>query len=583
MTGAVRRRLTLGRWAKERKHFFFEKKKQKTFTNWTEQLRQSHANIQKFFGSFFQKRTFFLFCLATTAASPVSNLSDLSADLTAGRTTSAQLVALYLDRIEKIDRAGPTLRAVLAENPDALADAKALDEERRTTGARGALHGIPILVKDNIETLGPLPTTAGSLALLSNVSGRDAPVVSRLRIAGAVILGKTNLSEWANMRGSRAVSGWSGVGGLTRNPYALDRSACGSSSGSGAAVAAGLAAAAIGTETDGSITCPASVNGIGGFKPTLGLVSRTHIVPLAHSQDTAGPMARSVRDAAMLLTVMAGSDGLDAATLQADRHATDYTKALDNHALHGKRIGVMRFEAGFHPETDAVFAHALGVLRAAGATLVEIPHLQGIDAISDAETLVLTTELKADLHTYLATTPKTVASRSLADLIAFNLAHRDRELGLFGQELFDKAEATNGLDDPVYLAALATSRRLAGAEGIDRMLAADKLDALVAPTTGPAWVVDTVNGDHSSSQTSTLPAVAGYPHLSVPMGQVYGLPVGLSIIGPAWSDARVLAFGYAFEQALGLRMAPTFAPSLPAGGSLLEPVPGDHPAAPAAR
>jgi len=529
--------------------------------------------LQKFFGSFFQKRTLFFLCLA--AAAPVTDaprdLSDLSADLAAGRTTSAQLVAFYLHRIEKIDRSGPALRSVLAENPDALADAKALDEERLAGRARGPLHGIPILVKDNIETLGPLPTTAGSLALLANVSGRDAPVISRLRAAGAVILGKTNLSEWANMRGSRSVSGWSGVGGLTRNPYALDRSPCGSSSGSGAAVAAGLAAAAVGTETDGSITCPASVNGIVGFKPTLGLLSRTHIVPLAHSQDTPGPMTRSVRDAAMLLTVMAGSDGLDSATLQADRHAVDFTRSLDVHALEGRRIGVMRFEAGFHPETDAVFAHALDVLRAAGATLVEISHLQGVDAIGDAEMLVLTTELKADLHAYLAGTPKAVASRSLADLIAFNLAHRDRELGLFGQELFEKAEATKGLDDPAYLAALATSRRLAGAEGIDRMLAADKLDALVAPTSGPAWVVDTVNGDHAAGQTSTLPAVAGYPHLSVPMGAVYGLPVGLSIIGPAWSDARILAYGYAFEQRLGLHQAPGFAASLPAHAALLEP------------
>jgi len=378
----------------------------------------------------------------------VRDLSDLSADLAMRRTTSVQLVAFYRDRIEKIDRSGPTLHAVLAENPDALADANALDAERAATGARGPLHGIPILIKDNIETQEPLPTTAGSLALLANVSGRDAPVVSRLRAAGAVILGKTNLSEWANMRGSRSVSGWSAVGGLTRNPYALDRSPCGSSSGSGAAVAAGLAAAAVGTETDGSITCPASVNGIVGFKPTLGLLSRTHIVPLAHSQDTPGPMARSVRDAAMLLTVMAGSDGLDSATLQADRHAEDFTKALDVHALEGKRIGVMRFEAGFHPETDKVFAHALDVLRASGATLVEIPHFQNADAIGEAEFLVLTTELKADLHTYLANTPKAVISRSLADLVAFNLAHRDRELGLFGQELFAKAEATKGLDDP---------------------------------------------------------------------------------------------------------------------------------------
>ncbi len=510
------------------------------------------------------------------AWSPVSAqthlLSDISADLAAGRVSAEALVKAYEQRIAGIDRNGPSLRAVLAQNPDALSDARALDEERRTKGPRGPLHGVPILVKDNIETLGPLPTTAGSLALLGNVSGRDAPVVARLRAAGVVILGKTNLSEWANMRGSRSVSGWSGVGGLTKNPYALDRSACGSSSGSGAAVAAGLAAAAIGTETDGSITCPASVNGIVGFKPTLGLVSRTHIVPLAHSQDTAGPMARSVRDAAMLLTVMAGSDGLDSATLQADRHKTDFTAGLSVSALQGRRLGVMRFEAGFHPETDAVFGHALDVLRAAGATLVEITELPGQSDIADAEGLVLATELKADLHAYLRSTPKSVAARSLADLIAFNRLHGERELGLFGQELFEKAEATKGLDDPAYLEALAKSKRLAGAEGIDRMLAEHKLDALVAPTTGPAWVVDTIDGDHALGQTSTLPAVAGYPHLSVPMGQVSGLPVGLSIIGPAWSDARVLGYGYAFEQKLGLHMEPTFAPSLPDAGTLLMPL-----------
>jgi amidase len=534
--------------------------------------------FKSFLASFFQKRSPFFLCVAAAlvfkAMSPLhaSSLSDLAADLAAGRVTSEALVSAYEQRIKSIDWNGPALHAVLALNPDAASDARALDEERRAHGARGPLHGVPILVKDNIETLGPLPTTAGSLALLGNVSGRDAPVVARLRAAGAVILGKTNLSEWANMRGSPSVSGWSGVGGLTKNPYALDRSACGSSSGSGAAVAAGLAAAAIGTETDGSITCPASVNGIVGFKPTLGLVSRTHIVPLAHSQDTAGPMARSVRDAAMLLTVMAGSDGLDPATLQADRYATDFTKALDGGALQGKRLGVMRFEAGFHPTTDAVFANALDVLRAAGATLVEIDALPGRNDIGDAEGLVLATELKADLHAYLRGTPKAVTARSLADLIAFNRAHGPRELGLFGQELFEKAEATKGLDDPDYLAALAKSKRLAGAEGIDRMLAEYKLDALVAPTTGPAWVVDTVDGDHALGQTSTLPAVAGYPHLSVPMGQVAGLPVGLSIIGPAWSDARVLAYGYAFEQKLGLHMAPSFTASLPDAGALFLPL-----------
>ena len=498
-------------------------------------------------------------------------VAEAAADLQAGRVTSAALVQSYLDRIAKIDKAGPTLQSVLAVNPDAIADAKALDAERAAKGGRGPLHGVPILVKDNIETLGPLPTTAGSLALLKNVSGRDAPVIARLRAAGAVILGKTNLSEWANMRGAHSISGWSAVGGLTRNPWALDRSACGSSSGSGAAVAAGLAAAAIGTETDGSVTCPASVNGIVGLKPTVGLVSRTHIVPISHSQDTAGPMARSVRDAAMLLTVMAGSDPADPATADADKHATDYAKGLDAQALAGKRIGVMRFAAGFHRGTDAVFAHALDVLKAAGATLVDIDALPGSDAIGDAETTVLVTELKTDMAAYLASTPKAVESRSLADLIAFNRAHDGQELSLFGQELFEKGEATKGLQDPAYVTARATSLRLAGAEGIDRMLATDKLDALVAPTTGPTWMIDVVNGDNSSGEASTLPAVAGYPHLSVPMGLASGLPVGLSIIGPAWSEARLLAFGYAFEQKLGLHQAPSFAASLPAPAVLATP------------
>ena len=337
-------------------------------------------------------------------------------------------------------------------------------------------------------------------------------------------------------------------------------------------MAAGLAAAAIGTETDGSVTCPASVNGIVGLKPTLGLVSRHNIVPLSHSQDTAGPMARSVRDVALLLGVMAGSDPADPATAAADAHKVDYAAALHADALAGKRIGVMRFEAGFHPETDAVFAHALDVLRRAGATLVEIDVMPGgpgaADAIGDAEQLVLLTDLRADLAAYLATVPAAVGARSLADLIAFNRAHADRELGLFGQELFEKAEATKGLDDPAYLAARAKSLRMAGVEGIDRMLGDGRLDALVAPTAGPAWVVDTIDGDHSSGQTSTLPAVAGYPHLSVPMGLVSGLPVGLSIVGPAWADARVLAFGFAFEQALGFSASPGLRVLAPEGGLL---------------
>jgi len=500
------------------------------------------------------------------------SLADLAADLAAGRVTSVQLVTAYLARIAAIDAAGPSLHAVIALNPQAMEQARALDAERRTHGARGPLHGMPILVKDNIETADPMPTTAGSLALRGNTTGRDAPMMARLRAAGVIVLGKTNLSEWANMRGSRSVSGWSGLGGLTKNPYALDRSPCGSSSGSGAAVAAELAAAAIGTETDGSVTCPASVNGLAGLKPTVGLVSRTHVVPISHSQDTPGPMGHTVTDIALLLTAMAGTDPADPATQAADTHRQDFAAGLSAGALRGKRLGVMRFEAGFHPETDAVFAHALAVLQQAGATLVEIDKLPGSDAIGDAELTVLLFELKADLNAYLATTPANVTTRTLADLIAFNHAHADRELGLFGQELFDKAQATTGLDTPAYTTARATSLRLAGAEGIDKMIADYKLDALVAPTAGPAWVVDTVNGDHSSGQTSTLPAIAGYPHLSLPMGNVSGLPVGLSIIGPAWSDARVLAFGYAFEQALKLKQRPSFMPALPVAG-LEQPMP----------
>ncbi len=487
---------------------------------------------------------------------------DLAEEMQAGHLTSEQITAWYLDRIKAIDHDGPKIQAVLALNPNALADARALDAERKAGHVRGPLHGVPVLLKDNIETADPVATTAGSLALAENITHRDAPLVAKLRAAGAVILGKTNLSEWANYRSVRAISAWSGVGGLTRNPYALDRSPCGSSSGSGAAVAASLAAAAVGSETDGSVTCPASVNGIVGLKPTLGLISRTQIVPISHSQDTAGPMGHSVADVAALLTVMAGSDPADPATKDADAHKTDFAAGLSADALQGKRIGVMRFEAGFHPETDLVFAHALEVLKQAGATVVEIDKLPGLDAMGDAEAIVLSTEFKADVNAYLATTPQTVTARTLADLIAFNTSRPARELGLFGQELFEKSQATKGLDDPAYVAALATSKGIARGQGIDKMIADYKLDALVAPTAGPAWVVDTVNGDHASGNTPSLPAVAGYPHLSVPMGQVFGLPVGLSIVGPQWADARVLQFGFAFEQKLGLVLRPTYQATL---------------------
>lgn len=501
---------------------------------------------------------------------------ELAADLAAGRTTSAALVAAYQARIAALDRAGPSLQAVLTQNPAALADAAARDAERAAGGGHGTLFGIPILVKDNIETADPMPTTAGSLAMAGNLTHRDAPIVARLRAAGAIILGKTNLSEWANMRSPHSVSGWSGMGGQTRNAYALDRSPCGSSSGSGVAVSASLATAALGTETDGSITCPASVSGVVGFKPTLGLLPRTHIVPLAHSQDTAGPMTASVMDAAIMLGVMAGSDPADPATAAADAHRQDYAAALSPDALRGKRVGVLRFLAGYHPELDAVFAHALDTLRAAGAELVEIDDLPGRDGIDKAELTVLLTELKADLNGYLPGTPIPAAQHTLAGLIAFNQAHADRELALFGQEHFDAAEATRGLDDPAYIEARASSLRLAGAEGIDRLLADQRLDVLVAPTNGPAWTLDAINGDHFLGAASTLPAVAGYPHLTVPMGAVGGLPVGLSFIGAAWSDAQVLGYGYAFEGRAGRPAAPGYAATLDSGlaaRGLLAPLP----------
>jgi len=426
--------------------------------------------------------------------------------------------------------------------------------------ARGPLFGMPILIKDNIETDGPLPTTAGSLALADNVTHRDAPLVARLRAAGAVILGKANLSEWANIRSSHSISGWSAVGGQTRNPHALNRNPCGSSSGSGAAVAAGMVPAAIGTETDGSITCPAAIYGIVGFKPTVGLVSRTHIAPISHSQDTAGPMTRTVRDAALIMNAIAGTDPADPATAEADARKADYVAALSPDALRGARIGVMRFAAGFG--TDEPFEAALEVLRAQGATLVDIDSFEGREEIGRNELGVLMTELKHDMNAYLATLPNHIQTRTLADLIAFNRAHADTELALFGQDLFERAEATNGLDED-YRRARETSFRRAGPEGIDRLLREHNLVALVGPTMPPAWPIDAVNGDQiSGGGAGGLAAVAGYPHLTVPMGQVKGLPVGLSFIGAKWDDARILALGYAYEQASHMRVEPTFAESI---------------------
>jgi amidase len=503
------------------------------------------------------------------AIDPFASLTTLSAELAAGRITSEALTAEYYGRILEMD---PALRSVLNPNPNAMVDARALDEERRAGRVRGPLHGLPILIKDNIETR-ELPTTAGSLALADNSNGRDAPIAARLRAAGAVILGKTNLSEWANIRSSDSISGWSAAGGQVRNPHALDRNPCGSSGGSGVAVAAGFAGGAVGTETNGSIVCPASVNGVVGMKPTVGLLSRTHIIPISHSQDTAGPMTRTVADAALMLQVMAGSDPADSVTAEADRRHGDYLGSLSAATLQGARVGVMRFNAGFDPEVDALFNKAVADLKAAGATVVEITALEGRNQVGGNSFQVLMTELKADMAAYLATTKS--RHRTLADLIAFNEANKEVEMPLFGQELFIQSQATKGLDDADYKKALATARRHAGPEGIDKLLREHKVDVLIAPTTGPAWLIDVVNGDqYTGGGASTLPAVAGYPHLTVPMGRVRGLPVGLSFIGPAWSEARLLGIGHAYEQRRGPLPPPRFLRSVeedPAVSQTLQP------------
>ncbi|MEJ6789955.1 amidase [Brevundimonas sp. BR2-1] len=427
-------------------------------------------------------------------------------------------------------------------------------------GQDAPLRGLPILLKDNIETA-HMPTTAGSLALVDNAPGRDAPLVARLREAGAIIIGKTNLSEWANIRSTNSISGWSAVGGQTRNPYDPERTPCGSSAGSAVAVAIGLAPAAIGTETDGSITCPASVNGVVGFKPTVGLVSRTHIVPISHSQDTAGPITTTVEDAARVLSAIAGSDPLDPATVEADARRVDYRAALDADSLRGTRLGVMRFlVSNYSTETQAEFERALQALRDAGAELVEITEApKDFRAIGGWEIQVLMSELKHDLNAYLASTdPAQVPTRTLADLIAFNEAE-PRETVLFGQELFLRAEATTGLEDPVYLEARANSLRAAGPEGIDRMMADNTVAALIAPTTSRAWTNDREDDDNAQGSASRLAAVAGYPHLTVPMGFDRGMPVGISFIGGKWDDARVLSLGYAYEQRTHERRSPDLA------------------------
>jgi amidase len=495
---------------------------------------------------------------ASMSAEP--SIAELQAKMTAGQLSAETLVQHYLERINALNQQGPALHAIIAVNPDALAQAHALDQERREHGVRGPLHGIPVLLKDNIESADRMPTTAGSLALVDNFAPADAPVAAALRAAGAIILGKTNLSEWANFRSTHATSGWSAVGGLTRNPYVLDRTACGSSSGSAVALAAGMAAASIGSETDGSITCPASMTGIVGLKPTLGLLSQRGIVPIAHSQDTAGPMGRTVADVAVLLSALVGHAARDCAPASAPCEATDYAAGLDPDALRHKRIGVLRFKPGSHPEMDPVYERALRRLREAGATLVEVSAPDSA-ALEAAELTVLLSEFKAGINTYLAAAPAAVKTRDLGQLIDYNRGS-PYELQYFGQDIFLSAQQTGGLDDPAYRAALDASKRLARAQGLDLLLQQDRLDLLVAPTTSTAWRVDRVYGDRNGDAYTTLAAVAGYPHLSVPMGLVEELPVGLSFIGPAWSEQLLLACGYAFSLHAGAAAAPQYLPTL---------------------
>ncbi|MBJ6762619.1 amidase [Myxococcaceae bacterium JPH2] len=502
-----------------------------------------------------------------------ATLVDLQRAMQAGKQTAQSLTELYLARIKELDRSGELpLNSVIELNPEALALATALDSERKLQGARGPLHGVPVLLKDNIGTADKLQTTAGSLALVGAVPTRDAFLVERLRTAGAVILGKTNLSEWANFRSTRSTSGWSGRGGQCRNPYALDRTPSGSSSGSGVATAANLCAVSVGTETDGSIVSPAAACSLVGIKPTVGLVSRSGIIPLSHTQDTAGPMARTVADAAALLGVLAGVDPRDPTTAAAQGHlAADYTRFLDGDGLKGARIGVPRERLfGYHPATDRLVEEALSLMASRGAVLVDPVSLPTLAKLDEPEQVVLLYEFKADLETYLSGLGAASSVRTLADLIRFNSAHADQELAYFGQELLIQAQAKGPLTDKAYRKALETCRSLSRERGIDEVMAKHKLDALVAPTQGPPGLIDLVMGDHWLGGSSTLAAVAGYPSITVPAGYVQGLPVGISFFGRTWSEPTLLRLAYAFEQATHHRRPPAFVPTAelrPPGGA----------------
>ncbi|GCF09487.1 amidase [Dictyobacter arantiisoli] len=494
-----------------------------------------------------------------------ATIAELQAAMSQGHLTARQLTESYLKRIHSIDQHGPTLNSIIELNPDALTIATALDEERALQGSRGPLHGIPIILKDNIATADAMQTTAGSLALVGSRPPRDAFVVQKLRAAGAVILGKSNLSEWANFRGNPSISGWSGRGGQTHNPYVLDRTPCGSSSGSAVAVAANLTSVSLGTETDGSIICPASMTDIVGIKPTVGLTSRAGVIPIAHSQDSVGPMARTVADAALVLGIITGMDDRDAATRESATHLqTDYTQFLDADGLRGARIGVTRsVYFGYSHKADALIESALTQLASQGAILIDPADIITAQqmAKSEVENQVLLYELKADLNKYLSELTDS-SVHTLADIITFNLEHADQELQLFGQEQLIQAQATSGLDNTIYQAALASSRQLSRQAGIDAIMDKYQLDALVMPSCSPAWHIDPVNGDHYSGSSTQAAAMAGYPAISVPAGHVQGLPVGITFTGRAYSEPTLIKLAYAFEQATKARREPTYLPTI---------------------
>ena len=490
-------------------------------------------------------------------------IAEIQKGMESGQYSAKKITELYLSRIEEIDRSGPKVNSVLEVNPDAIEIAEALDKERAEKGARGPMHGIPILIKDNIDTADKMTTTAGSHALAGSIALQDSFVAQKLRQAGAIILGKTNLSEWANFRSSRSSSGWSGRGGQTNNPYVLDRNPCGSSSGSAAATAASLCAAAIGTETNGSVVCPSSANSIVGIKPTVGLISRTGIIPIAHSQDTAGPMARTVADAAALLGALTGIDERDDASKQSQGKAhTDYTQFLDPNGLKGMRIGVARNSFGFHEKVDKLMEDAIEVMKQQGAVIIDEAKIETHRQYNPHAFQVLLYEFKADLNKYLAGLSPNVKVKTLKDIIEFNEQNRDIEMPYFEQETFLKAEEKGPLTEKEYLEALETGRRLAGKEGIDATMAKHNLDAIIAPTGGPPWPTDLINGDHFGGGSSSAAAISGYPNITVPAGYIFGLPVGISFFAEAYSDPKLIKITYAFEQATKHRQPPKFLPSI---------------------